>query len=756
MARKTEEIKNYNKKQTATLLPDMQLVARQEMKDVRMRRTSVRSATPRDEHAQVKTLRAQMRAHDDGLGSSPATTRPSSQGRTPRTPAEFRQLQNVVGSDDDEESHRVKRDSENLPQSPSRTNRREATYHRALRSANPKTLTPSPVLERWTVQNPNWVENRSYKIPLVYERTTVNELDIERLDEGQFLNDEVISFYAKYLHKQLEVRDEQMAKKVYVFSSFFWEKLRTKGYDGVKSWTSKIDLLSFDYIVVPINQNAHWFLAIVCNPRALLPQDNVDPEDETLATEHDGNVDSCTAIDLEAKSATVASDTNPIPVEDQLDGSGVIDLEDTKHVPSSKKSKAKRGPGPRKYDPRAPRVITLDSLDGSHTSVATALKVYLKNEIQEKKGLEIETPSSFGMTAKDIPFQTNFTDCGVYLLGYLEEFMKNPPGFTKMILQHEGRDWDINAPALRNKIRDLIFDLQADYQNEQLHLRREKKRLADERKAKSRTPTAELQSSPRVASERPVPRTPVIASSGTDPHQRTPTRSRSGHVPCVNGDLESVQLVSHPSLSPPPLQRQQRSPGLSTMKSSQSQDGEPDTFNASTIVNLSDSVEMKDERTSEHTSDESEATPRVMKSVEAVDQSQHEVLLSSPEPSKSRDTTRLSESSQTPPAGDFDSRKFMPPIGSSSSPEVVSKANGVRSPTRLSKTPTKTFKYDGTRSRFFTPSTNSSSLKSSATKFTGVDSDAEVEETRKSNGSIKRKQGLVEGRSRHTIDLTDD
>lgn len=756
MEQKLKEITNYNMKATTALSRNVQLVERQEMKDIRMRRSNVDSAIPQDEHARMRTMRVQMRARDEGLGSGFVPSRPSSPGRTPRTPAELRQLQNVVGSEDDEkEEHRGERDSEKW-QSPSRMNRRESTSHRTLRSTNPKTLTPSPVLERWTIKNPNWVEDRSYKIPLVYERTTINEIDIERLDEGQFLNDEVISFYAKYLHKQLELRDEQMAKKVYVFSSFFWEKLRAKGHDGVKSWTSKIDLLSFDYIVVPINQNLHWYLAIICNPRALLPQDDADlEEDETPAAEHDGHVDTCTSIDTDAKPALVASDIDPVPVEDQLVGTGIIDLEETKHVPISKTTKVKRGSGPRKYDTKAPRVITLNSLEGNQTSVATALKNYLKSEIKEKKGLDIETPLSFGMTAKDIPFQTNFTDCGVYLLGYLEEFMKDPHVFTRTILQHEGRSWDVDAPALRNKIRDLIFKLQGDYQEEQMHMKRERKRLADERKAKSRTPTAEPQSSPRVFSERPAPRTPMIASSGPNFHRRTPARSQSSRIPCTDGDQESVQQALHRSISPPPLQLQQRSPRLSALKSSQAQDVEPDAFNASTIVNPSDSVEIKDERTS----DEAEATPRVMKSVEAVDQGQHEVL-SSPESLKLRSTSRLSESKQAPPAGDFDTRKFMSPMGPSSSSEVASEAKSDRSLIRLNKTPTKTPKYDDTRSRFFASSANSSSVKSptrsnNAPKFTGVDSDAESEGT-KSKGIIKQKQKHGRCRSSHTIDLTDD
>lgn len=81
----------------------------------------------------------------------------------------------------------------------------------------------------------------------------------------------------------------QHTKKVYVFNTYFYSSLTNgcKGrkninYDAVKRWTSKIDLFSYDYVIVPINeryvksfQNAmplltvpcsyHWYVAIICN-----------------------------------------------------------------------------------------------------------------------------------------------------------------------------------------------------------------------------------------------------------------------------------------------------------------------------------------------------------------------------------------------------------------------------------------------------------------------------------------------------------
>lgn len=716
------------------------------------------------EHAKVKTLRAQMRASDDGYGKSPTMAGQPSQGRTPRTPKEVRQLQDAVGSDDDVDNGQS-RFRGSSPSRRERPKRNEVASGRALRSTKPVQRTPSPVPERWTEKNPNWVEDRNYKIPLIYERTTISHVDILRLDEGQFLNDDVIGFYANYLHKQLEARDERMAKKVYVFNSFFWEKLRAKGHSGVKSWTSKIDLLSFDYLVVPINQDAHWFLAIVCNPKALLPQADQDSsEDSRSVVEQDEPVDKSDLDSTEVKSAAGTPVTKSGAVESQVDKLGTSDLEDTTVPSTNKKPRAKKGPGPRKYDPKSARVITLDSLQGSHTAVATALKNYLKNEIKEKKGLDIDLPLSFGMTARGIPTQTNYTDCGVYLLAYLEEFMRNPPVFTRKILQHEGTDWDVDAPALRNKIRNLIFDLQADYQAEQIRVRREKRRLADEKKSKSRTRKADASSS-SLPNQRSEPHTPRAATPAKERLLDTPKQDVGRHE-------------SSPSVDPAPSSRSLRHadfklPGRkeekvninSAPKSSQSQTGEHDDLNVSTIVNPSDSVEMNDG----HASDGNEVTPREIQSMQARDNSQH-ARISPPVPTKPVSTTRQAEASRSSSSKSPSQKRFLSPIGPSSSSLDGAAATGSdQSPSRQKEASAKPDKHDTALGRFsrlfrsplISPSakfSESTARSNSIPKFSGVDSDSDADKARKSKASPSTQDERRSGRQRpnHTIDLTGD
>lgn len=39
-----------------------------------------------------------------------------------------------------------------------------------------------------------------------------------------------------------------------------------KRHARVKNWTKNVNLFEKDFIIVPINENCHWFLAIICFP----------------------------------------------------------------------------------------------------------------------------------------------------------------------------------------------------------------------------------------------------------------------------------------------------------------------------------------------------------------------------------------------------------------------------------------------------------------------------------------------------------
>ncbi|KAI4878289.1 hypothetical protein NFI96_019214 [Prochilodus magdalenae] len=51
--------------------------------------------------------------------------------------------------------------------------------------------------------------------------------------------------------------------RVHFFNSFFYDKLRTKGYEGVKRWTKNVDIFQKKYLLIPIHLEVHWSLVCV-------------------------------------------------------------------------------------------------------------------------------------------------------------------------------------------------------------------------------------------------------------------------------------------------------------------------------------------------------------------------------------------------------------------------------------------------------------------------------------------------------------
>ncbi|KAI9287170.1 hypothetical protein BC943DRAFT_335638 [Umbelopsis sp. AD052] len=102
-----------------------------------------------------------------------------------------------------------------------------------------------------------------------YGGITVSKADEARLDDGEFLNDNIIDFYMKWIFDQLQNRDPELAKQVHIFNSFFYKRLTQRNrnsrkeenvYDRVKKWTAKMNLFDKSYVFIPINENPWIFL----------------------------------------------------------------------------------------------------------------------------------------------------------------------------------------------------------------------------------------------------------------------------------------------------------------------------------------------------------------------------------------------------------------------------------------------------------------------------------------------------------------
>eukprot|EP00727_Mastigamoeba_balamuthi_P000298 m51a1_g10265 putative sentrin-specific protease (860) ;mRNA; r:18261-22058 len=107
-------------------------------------------------------------------------------------------------------------------------------------------------------------------------------------------------------------------------------------------------------------------------------------------------------------------------------------------------------------------LLFLDSLSSTSTSVTSKrIRAWLSSEHRSrfKDSPEVFTCENMPAIAPEVPRQTNYTDCGVFLLHYTEMFVRNPPKTLE-----ELRHWfpEDDVAAKRQFIRDIIRRLVAE------------------------------------------------------------------------------------------------------------------------------------------------------------------------------------------------------------------------------------------------------------------------------------------------------
>lgn len=96
-----------------------------------------------------------------------------------------------------------------------------------------------------------------------YNKHMLDMDDLATLDGQNWLNDQVINMYGELIM-------DAVPDKVHFFNSFFHRQLVTKGYNGVKRWTKKVDLFKKTLLLIPIHLEVHWSLITVNLPDRII------------------------------------------------------------------------------------------------------------------------------------------------------------------------------------------------------------------------------------------------------------------------------------------------------------------------------------------------------------------------------------------------------------------------------------------------------------------------------------------------------
>ncbi|KAG8451935.1 hypothetical protein GDO86_003936 [Hymenochirus boettgeri] len=300
----------------------------------------------------------------------------------------------------------------------------------------------------------------------------VTNEDLDCLEHGEFLNDVIIDFYLNYL--LLEMFPKHFAERSHIFSSFFYKCLTRKDngsndtsttasaaqrrHQRVKTWTRHIDIFTKDFIFVPVNENSHWYLAVICFPW----MEHAEYKEKT----EQGCAPHCFKLSKETTSKSSVIVLNESLAKEE----GIISDDFSSDDTNDKSLLSGHSLHPRSCDHkrthcrkvcRRPCLLIFDSLKtASAQTTVQVLREYLKVEWEVKKKTAREfSRSNMRDLYPKIPKQNNSTDCGLFLLQYVESFVQKPiENFDHPMYLEDWFPLHV-IKSKREDIRDLILKL---------------------------------------------------------------------------------------------------------------------------------------------------------------------------------------------------------------------------------------------------------------------------------------------------------
>ncbi|CAF3438305.1 unnamed protein product [Rotaria sp. Silwood1] len=308
--------------------------------------------------------------------------------------------------------------------------------------------------------------------------------DLLCLNEGEFLNDNIIDFYLQYIY--YEKLSEEDRKRTYLFNSFFYTRLTRKGnddilntsaaerrYNRVKRWLRDVDIFSKDYLILPINQTAHWYIVVIQY------HNNVPTEGDLISDDDDNHGKTLTdnRLNLKKKKNTEciiepivnnnipgeasSSSTSNIHLIEVLDEADEVIIDNNNHIKTDNETTTNP-----KNRSQTPAIIMFDSLrSGSKNRVAATLREFLQLEYDHKKTLPVRSLArkifnidTIPTIEAAVPQQPNYFDCGLYILQYMESFFAHRSPTINFQSSSTFANW-CEKNSMGSSKRKQIFDI---------------------------------------------------------------------------------------------------------------------------------------------------------------------------------------------------------------------------------------------------------------------------------------------------------
>uniref|UniRef100_A0A3P9APD2 Ubiquitin-like protease family profile domain-containing protein n=1 Tax=Esox lucius TaxID=8010 RepID=A0A3P9APD2_ESOLU len=274
-------------------------------------------------------------------------------------------------------------------------------------------------------------------------RIAVTTEDLDCLDRGQFLNDVIIDFYLKYL--LLERAPGPLAERCHVFSSFFYKQLTRRDTfleeAARRQWPAVHDSVPNTHF-----PRAHWYLVVICFPGL----------EQAQHEEWSGPVEVENSGEKRKWESQASAGPSPEAGHTKMKEAGVLG------IPDASRSK---------YSCFCFLWVCLEP-PNNPSSDCVCIEAYiiwillpgLLSYLHVEWRVRRRTPRDFtGDSMKGshcrVPLQDNSSDCGLYLLQYVESFLQNPVVHFDLpvVLEH----WFPRQQVWRKReeIRNLVMEL---------------------------------------------------------------------------------------------------------------------------------------------------------------------------------------------------------------------------------------------------------------------------------------------------------
>lgn len=289
-----------------------------------------------------------------------------------------------------------------------RSSNRISGYSSPITNGNSSTTKSRSIYDEDLVK-PNMVPHL-FEVELKYVFSdnkvfTITYSDFKTLYDNDWINDSLIDFFIKYeMDKAIYQKHLFKQTDIYAFNSFFFTKLMSGDefndeidyYGNIKRWLNKLDLMSYPNIIIPINENLHWYCCVIKGLPQLLESA------------------------LKRKEALASSNGYEDIQEAECDDSA--DIGDSESTVTSTVLTSEASTKVKKI--YQPEIFIFDSLRQKHTNIHFPLKKFIIDYCREKYDVDIGRNEIRVHSAK-VPKQNNFNDCGIHVIYNVRKWLNN-------------------------------------------------------------------------------------------------------------------------------------------------------------------------------------------------------------------------------------------------------------------------------------------------------------------------------------------